>query len=212
VTGRVAPGWYPDYEAPPGHQRYWDGERWTERRSADAATGLPTKQVLGWLGAAVAAVVLVSAVVLVVTDDQPASSGSDSETPPASASGPPSESSQTESATPTADPAATLEVDSVLDDATIQLANGAQVVLVGVTVGDCGISALAQLVEGQEVTLTTPGTDTDPQGRLLRYVDRNGVDVGLRLVQRGLATASDEVNPRRAIYRRVDERSPNLCQ
>src|ERR1700750_3054636 len=35
VTGGVAPGWYPDYEAPPGHQRYWNGAEWTERRSVE---------------------------------------------------------------------------------------------------------------------------------------------------------------------------------
>ena len=206
MSGRVAPGWYPDYEAPPGHQRFWDGERWTERRSA-VPTRRPARQIAGWVGAGVAALVIVVVAALVLTDDEPPSKGSGSTPPPAST--PSSSSSPTSEAEPGQ---LTWEVASALDDGVLQLVSGAQVRLVGVSVdGDCATSALASLVEGQVVTLTTPGADQDPEGRLLRYVDRDGVDVGLRLIQRGLATASDDANPRRAIYRRVDERSPDAC-
>jgi endonuclease YncB( thermonuclease family) len=59
--------------------------------------------------------------------------------------------------------------------------------------------------------LTRRGPDKDNEGRLLRYVERNGTDIGTRLIQRGWATASDEPHPRRAIYRRVDGRSPATC-
>jgi hypothetical protein len=205
VTGRAAPGWYPDYESPPGHQRFWDGERWTERRSA-APSRLPARRIALWVGVAVAAAVILGVTVLVLTDDDP---------PPAGTPGPRGATTQTESATPTsdADPEQrTVEVASVLDDAILQLTTGPQVRLVGVTAdGDCATSALASLVEGRGVTLITPGADKDSEGRLLRYVDRDGVDVGLRLIQRGVANASDEPSPRGAIYRRVDERSPDRC-
>jgi len=208
VTGRVAPGWYPDYEAPPGHQRFWDGERWTERRAA-APGRMPARKVAGWAGAGLAAVVVVLVAVLVLTDDDPPSKGSGSTPPPASTSSSSSPSSPPSDAEP-GQP--TWEVASALDDGVLELVNGSEVRLVGVSVdGDCATSALASLVEGQVVTLTTPGADQDAEGRLLRYVDRDGVDVGLRLLQRGLATASDDANPRRAIYRRVDDRSPDVC-
>jgi uncharacterized protein DUF2510 len=206
VTGRVAPGWYPDYDAPPGHQRYWDGEHWTERRTTPPRR-LPTRRVAGWVAVGVVTLVTVVVAVLVLTDDDRTGSS-----PP---SGSPGATDRTDSASPTGgtepDPG-TDEVETVLDDAILQLASGAQVRLVGVTVdGDCANSALAGLVEGQVVTVTTPGPDKDPAGRLLRYVDRDGVDVGLRLIQRGVASASDDPNPRRAIYRRVDTRSPDAC-
>jgi hypothetical protein len=206
VTGRVAPGWYPDYEAPPGHQRYWDGERWTERRSGEPDRW-PARRIAGWVAAGVVALVTVVVAVLVLTGDDPTGSS-----PP---SGSPGATARTDSASPTdgtePDPGAD-EVETVLDDAILQLASGAQVRLVGVTVdGDCANSALAGLVEGQVVTLTTPGADKDPEGRLLRYVDRDGLDVGLRLIQRGVASASGDPNPRRAIYRRVDARSADRC-
>jgi uncharacterized protein DUF2510 len=214
VTGRVAPGWYPDYEAPPGHQRFWDGERWTERRSA-VPRRVPARRLAAWIGGGIAALVVVVTVVLLLTDDDPASPGSGSTPPPASTPGPPDASSGTESAEPTTDPdpeRKSWEVSGALDDATVQLAAGPLVRLVGVSVdGDCATGALAGLVEGRLVTLTKPGADKDGEGRLLRYVDRDGVDVGLRLIQRGLATASDEPHPRGAIYRRVDDRSPDLC-
>ncbi len=67
------------------------------------------------------------------------------------------------------------------------------------------------MVVGHQVTLTRRGPDKDADGRLLRYVERDGADVGKRLIQRGWARASDEPNPRRAIYRRIDERSPDRC-
>ena len=216
MTGRLAPGWYPDYEAPPGHQRFWDGERWTERRAAEPSRG--ATRIAWWVGGGVGALVIAVVAVLVLTgDDEPGSPG------PAGSSGPPAASSRPEDASPTADaepdpdgtepdPDGTVEVAGALDDATIELADGSLVRLVGVAVdGDCATGELAGLVEGRAVTLTTPGADQDSEGRLLRYVDRDGVDVGLRLIQRGAATASDEANPRRAIYRRVDARSPDVC-
>ena len=80
MTGGGRAGWYPDYEAPPGHQRYWNGERWTERRSgAPEEPPRPgvedqVRRFAPWLLAAVAVLVVVSAAVLVVGDDQTARS------------------------------------------------------------------------------------------------------------------------------------------
>ena len=72
---------------------------------------------------------------------------------------------------------------------------------------------LAQVLRGRghTVTLTRRGPDRDADGRLLRYMDRDGVDIGKTLIQQGWANASDEPNPRRAIYRRIDGRSPDIC-
>jgi endonuclease YncB( thermonuclease family) len=216
VTGRVAPGWYPDYEAPPGHQRYWDGERWADRRTGapeeptpeEAGSGVEAqvRRYAPWLLAAVAVLVLVSAAVLVVGDDNTASSRG-SAPPPASTPGPPASE---QSGGPGQDPRRTWQVDAVIDGRTLRLSNGAEVRLVGIA-DSCGTDALAKIVLGQRVTLTRRGSDRDADGRLLRYVELDGVDVGKRLIQRGWAKASDEANARRAIYRRVDDRSPDLC-
>jgi uncharacterized protein DUF2510 len=212
VTGRVAPGWYPDYEAPPGHQRYWDGERWTERRSR-APRRRPTRRAVAWAAAGVAVGLGLTAAVLVLADDD-TSSGRGSAPPAASTPGAPA-STGTGSASPTPGDGAgprTWEVASVRDDATLELAAGPLVRLVGLDVdGDCATSALAALVEGQRVALVRPGADKDTDGRLLRYAELDGVDVGLRLIQRGVAAASDDAHPRGAIYRRVDTRSPDAC-
>jgi endonuclease YncB( thermonuclease family) len=209
VTGGAGPGWYPDYEAPPGHQRYWDGERWTERRSVapvdeptSSASSLP---IPGWVWAAVAVLVAVSAIALVVGDDESTQSGSNASAP-TSTEEPPSEQSQPEPDLPRK----TWEVTAVVDGTTLRLSNGAEVRIVGIE-DDCAADQLAELVVDQEVTLTRRGPDKDNEGRLLRYVERNGTDIGKRLIQRGWATASDEPHPRRAIYRRVDGRSPATC-
>ncbi len=207
----VSPGWYPDYDAPPGHQRYWNGERWTERRSPTPPQTQPAGGVAGWVFAVVACLVAVSAAVLVLGDDQNASSGSGSPPPPATTPAP--AGSQGPTANENAGPQRrTWEVAAVLDGNTVQLTNGATVRLLGVTaVADCAAAGLGHLVEGRRVTLTRRGPDRDADGRLLRYVERDGVDIGLRLIQRGWAEASDVANPRRAIYRRVDARSPDVC-
>ena len=104
----------------------------------------------------------------------------------------------------------TWQVDAAVDGSALRLSNGAEVRLVGIA-DSCGTDVLAKLVVGHLVTLTRRGLDKDGDGRLLRYVERDGADVGKRLIQRGWAKASDEPNPRRAIYRRIDERSPDRC-
>ncbi len=221
MTGGVAPGWYPDYEAPPGHQRYWNGERWTERRSGapeapPAGVEEQVRRFAPWVLAAVAVLVLISAAVLVVGDDQTArsSGGSLPSPPPASSTPGPPASEQTEPDDETeSDPGPdrrTWQVDDVVDGSTLLLTNGAEVRLVGIA-DSCGADVLAKIVLGHDVTLTRRGLDKDADGRLLRYVERDGADVGKRLIQRGRAKASDEPNARREIYRRIDERSPDRC-
>ena len=215
MTGGVAPGWYPDYEAPPGHQRYWNGERWTERRSGapeepPAGVEQQVRRFAPWLLAAVAVLVLVSSAVLVVGDARQPGRATDRHRPrPASTPGPPA-SEQTEPDDDTGPERRTWQVDAAIDGSTLRLSNGAEVRLVGIA-DSCGTEVLAKMVVGHQVTLTRRGLDKDADGRLLRYVERDGVDVGKRLIQRGWATASDEPNPRRAIYRRIDERSPDRC-
>ena len=209
--GGVAPGWYPDYDAPSGHQRYWDGERWTERRAAPPATTAPAqagqdRQVAGWVWAAVAALVLTSAGVLVVGDDHESGAGT---TPPPASTPEPPEPSESEEGEVEEPERRTWGVSAAVDGVTIRLDNGAEVRLVGVD--GCAPLELAGMVVGQRVTLTRRGPDKGADGRLLRYVERDGVDVGKRLLQRGWAQASDEPHPRRAIYRRIDARSPDDC-
>jgi endonuclease YncB( thermonuclease family) len=102
------------------------------------------------------------------------------------------------------------KVGSVLDAMTLKLSNGARVRLAGVA-GGCAPIGLGRLVTGEWVSLERGGPDKDASGRLVRYVDLNGVDIGRRLIQRGWARAGDEPNPRRAIYRKIDERTPDVC-
>jgi endonuclease YncB( thermonuclease family) len=211
VTGTVEPGWYPDYEAPPGHQRYWDGERWTDQRSVrpvdEASSSAPAISIAGWVWVALAALVVVSAIVLVVGDDRSAQSGSNASSTPAGPTVSPTEQAQPE---PDAPSRRTWQVSAVVDGTTVRLSNGAEVRLVGIE-DVCAAEGLEALVAGRTVMLTRRGLDKDPEGRLLRYVERNGTDVGKRLIQRGWATASDEPHPRSASYRRADERSPANC-
>jgi endonuclease YncB( thermonuclease family) len=207
VTGGVAPGWYPDYDAPPGHQRFWDGARWTERRSSTPVVhpAPPAPNRRPWLLAAVAVLVVLSAGAIVLGNRETGPSGAT--TPPAATTPGPPPSEQQD--LPIEEPANTWAVDAVVDGTTIELGNGVRVRIAGIT-NECAEEVLEKLV-GERVTLTRKGPDKDADGSLLRYVDRDGVDVGKRLIQRGVATASDESNPRRAIYRRIDERSPSTC-
>ena len=215
MTGGVAPGWYPDYEAPPGHQRYWNGERWTERRSGAPEEPPARGRAAGTAARALVAgcgrhLVLVSSAVLIVGDRQTARSSNGSSPPPAASTPGPPASEQTEPDDDTGPERRTWQVDAAIDGSTLRLYNDAEVQLVGIA-DSCGTEVLAKMVVGHQVTLTRRGPDKDADSRLLRYVERDGVDVGKRLIQRGWARASDEPNPRRAIYRRIDERSPDRC-
>ncbi len=88
--------------------------------------------------------------------------------------------------------------------------------------GECGFddatTYLANLIEGEEVTLESGGaSDADKYGRLLRYVNINGNDVGTTMIEAGLAIARydgldgyDE-HPKQNEYRKLDMTVPNLC-
>src|SRR6478735_1205432 len=88
--------------------------------------------------------------------------------------------------------------------------------------GECGFTearnALRDIIGGQRVTLTAGARDdVDRYGRLLRYVDVNGVDAGLRLVKQGYAVARYDSrdgygsHTREAAYVRADAASPKAA-
>jgi endonuclease YncB( thermonuclease family) len=92
--------------------------------------------------------------------------------------------------------------------------------------GDCGFDAakakFEELVGSGSFTLVSGGTEdeTDGYGRLLRYVELKGTDVGLTLIEQGLALAAYDsfdtkakVGPhdRESEYRSADEASVNQC-
>jgi len=112
---------------------------------------------------------------------------------------------------PQADAPHLWKVGSVIDGMVLKLSTGATVRLAGVA-DSCAPIGLGKLVVGEWVSLVRGGPDKDAAGRLVRYVDLDGVDIGRRLIQRGWASASDEPNPRRAIYRRIDQRTPDVCR
>ena len=124
----------------------------------------------------------------------------------------------------TAGATTTSRVSSVTDGDTLRLDSGEAVRLVGMDApepGRCGSERatrlLTELTLGKVVTLPAPVDDRDRYGRLLRYVDVDGVDAGLRLIKRGLAVARYDSrdgydrHPREARYVRADRRSPNVC-
>lgn len=85
----------------------------------------------------------------------------------------------------------------VIDGDTIELADGEDVRIVGIDTpeaGDCHSETAARhmedLVLGKEVVLVRGDEeDRDQYGRLLRYVDVDGLDAGLSQIRFGLATA-----------------------
>ena len=92
--------------------------------------------------------------------------------------------------------------------------------------GECGFDAakakFEELVGSNTFALVSGGTEdeTDGYGRLLRYVEINGADVGLILIEQGLALAAYDgfdteakVGPhdRESEYRSSDEASVNQC-
>ena len=92
--------------------------------------------------------------------------------------------------------------------------------------GDCGFDAakakFEELIGSDSFTLVSGNTEdeTDGYGRLLRYVEINGADVGLTLIEEGRALAAYDsfdteakVGPhdRENEYRAADKASENLC-
>lgn len=88
-------------------------------------------------------------------------------------------------------------VTSVVDGDTLDVEGVGRVRLVGIDtpeVGECGYDEarerLSDLVLGEPVTLVTAGVDDrDRYDRLLRYVDVDGADAGLVLLDEGLAVS-----------------------
>lgn len=87
--------------------------------------------------------------------------------------------------------------------------------------GECGYGeaadALAGMIDGADVALRKGApTDTDRYGRLLRYAEVDGSDVGLALIERGLAVArydsrTGQPHPREAEYRAAQVLATPLC-
>jgi endonuclease YncB( thermonuclease family) len=93
-------------------------------------------------------------------------------------------------------------VANVVDGDTIDVTDGtgatSRVRVIGIDApeaGSCGgpeaTAMMTELVLGKAVTLTMggDGEDTDRYGRLLRYVDQDGRDAGLTLIEAGRAVA-----------------------
>lgn len=90
-------------------------------------------------------------------------------------------------------------------------------------VGKCGFAAATALARrvapaGSHIVLGNPRStqDRDRYGRLLRYVNRGSVDVGLREIKAGAIAMYDgrdgyDAHPRQARYHRADRRNPNFC-
>ncbi|WP_156022905.1 thermonuclease family protein [Terracoccus sp. 273MFTsu3.1] len=121
--------------------------------------------------------------------------------------------------------AATWVVTKVVDGDTIWVSRAGasrKIRFIGIDTpetGQCGFTearnALRGIIGGQRVTLTAGAQDdVDRYGRLLRYVDVNGVDAGLRLVKQGYAVARYDSrdgygsHTREAAYVRADAASP----
>lgn len=88
-------------------------------------------------------------------------------------------------------------VTRVVDGDTVELADGSKVRLTGIDTperGQCGFgeasTALNDMVTGREVVLVAGARDdSDRYGRLLRYLEVDGVDVNLAMIQSGWAIA-----------------------
>ncbi len=78
-------------------------------------------------------------------------------------------------------------------------------------------AALRDAIGGRSVTLVSGAeTDRDTYGRLLRYVEVDGFDVGLDLIEQGLAAArydsrTNQPHDREAAYWAADDASADLC-
>ena len=109
----------------------------------------------------------------------------------------PSASETAEPAPADPDDGTTVTVTYVVDGDTVDVSTGETIRIIGIDTperGVCGYSEatdnMEALVLDQLVTLTAGARDdVDKYGRLLRYVDVDGLDVGLDQIDKGLAVA-----------------------
>lgn len=129
----------------------------------------------------------------------------------------------TEPPPPTLAPGAIVAtVTRVVDGDTVDVDTGDRIRFIGIDTperGECGYTQstanMRAMVEGKVVVLT-PGAvdDVDRYGRLLRYVDVDGIDSGLAQIAAGLAIARYDSrdgygrHPREDIYVATDEATP----
>lgn len=118
-----------------------------------------------------------------------------------------------------------IKVTRVIDGDTIELENGQKVRFLGIDTperGDCGyLSAkknMQSLVLAKRITLVSDGKqNTDKYGRLLRYVDLGGRDIGFQQIKDGYAHArydSRDKYPKHSRedkYHTEDDKEPNKC-
>lgn len=120
-------------------------------------------------------------------------------------------------------PAGAVDVIDIIDGDTIKIRGGQSVRLIGIDTperGQCGYTeaafVLASVIRGRPVVLV-PGarTDTDRYGRLLRYVEVDGVDANLEMIRSGRAIARYDSrdgygrHPREDLYVRTDAATPS---
>lgn len=132
---------------------------------------------------------------------------------------------ETVTAAPTPTPSQ-VRVARVVDGDTLETAGGDRVRLAGIDTperGQCGYveatRRLEAITKGRPVTLTAGSRDDrDRYGRLIRYVDVDGGDAGLELIEDGLAHARydsrDGYGPheREAEYVAADAASEHMCE
>lgn len=140
---------------------------------------------------------------------------------------PPAPTAPAPTAPPTTLAAPGAAVASVTDGDTIELVGGARVRLIGIDTperGECGFgeasALLRSLIAGRPVQLV-PGArdDRDRFGRLLRYVEVDGVDLNLWMINSGRAIARYDSrdgygrHARENEYVAADRQSPsaNVC-
>lgn len=118
--------------------------------------------------------------------------------------------------------AETLTVVSIVDGDTVDVSNGARIRIAGIDTperGECGYdesgARMMELARDREAVLVKAGGDSiDRYGRLIRYLDVDGRDVGLTLIQEGLAIARYDsrdgygLHDREAEYVAADAASP----
>ncbi|TLP93295.1 thermonuclease family protein [Nesterenkonia salmonea] len=90
----------------------------------------------------------------------------------------------------------TAVVTRIVDGDTVELDNSDIVRLLGMDTperGECHFDTaterMSELVLNETVTLTRDGDDADHYGRILRYIDVDGTDAGLTLIEEGLAVS-----------------------